>query len=76
MLLALFTTPASQLLNEYLRTERGYSALTITLFTLLTNTPGVIGIIIGGRLADTRGRRVVGAVAIFGVKTPISGSAF
>lgn len=66
MLLALFTSPASQLLNEYLRTERGYSALTITLFTLLTNTPGVIGIIVGGRLADTRGRRLVGAVAIFG----------
>ena len=66
MLLALFTTPASQLLNEYLRAERGYSALTITLFTLITNTPGVIGIIIGGRLADTRGRRLVGAVAIGG----------
>lgn len=66
LLLAMFTTPASQLLNEYLRAERGYSALTITLFTLITNTPGVVGIIIGGRLADTRGRRVVGAVAIFG----------
>jgi MFS family permease len=66
LLLALFTSPASQLLNEYLRAERGYSALTITLFTLITNTPGVIGIIVGGRLADSRGRRVVGAVAIAG----------
>ena len=66
LLLALFTTPASQLLNEYLRAERGFSALGITLFTLATNTPGGIGIIIGGRLADRRGRRVVGAVAIAG----------
>ncbi len=66
LLLALFTTPASQLLNEYLRAERGFSAVGITLFTLATNTPGGIGIIVGGRLADTRGRRVVGAVAIAG----------
>lgn len=66
LLLTLFTAPASQLLNEYLRAERGFSALGITLFTLATNTPGGIGIIIGGRLADTRGRRVVGAVAIAG----------
>jgi len=66
LLLALFTSPASQLLNEYLRAERGYSALTITIFTLATNTPGVIGIVVGGRLADVRGRRIVGAVAVAG----------
>lgn len=66
LLLALFTSPASQLLNEYLRTERGYSALAITVFTLATNTPGVVGIVVGGRLADLRGRRIVGAVAIAG----------
>lgn len=66
LLLALFTSPASQLLNEYLRAERGYSALAITVFTLATNTPGVVGIVVGGRLADLRGRRIVGAVAIAG----------
>jgi MFS family permease len=66
LLLALFTAPASQLMNEFLREERGFSASRISLFTLLTNTPGGLGIVIGGRLADTRGRRVVGAVGVVG----------
>ena len=65
-LLALFTAPASQLLNEFLRSEQGFSAKRITAFTLLTNTPGGIGLVIGGRLADTRGRRLVGAVGVAG----------
>ena len=55
--------PQSQFLNEYLRDERGMSAAMISLFILLTSTPASIGIVVGGRLADTRGRRVVGAVA-------------
>lgn len=66
LLLALFTAPASQLLNEFLRDERGFSAARISLFTLLTNTPGGLGIVIGGRLADTRGRRMVGAIGVAG----------
>jgi putative MFS transporter len=35
----------------------------VSLFVLVTSTPGGIGIVAGGRLADTRGRRVVGATA-------------
>ncbi len=66
LLLSLFTAPASQLMNEFLREERGFSAARISLFTLLTNTPGAIGIVVGGRLADTRGRRLVGAVGVAG----------
>lgn len=62
-LLAVFVTPASQFQNEYLRTERGYTGGTISLFTILTGTPGFIGIVAGGRLAE-HGRRLVGAVAI------------
>jgi MFS family permease len=53
-------------MNEFLRDERGFSAARISLFTLATNTPGAIGIIVGGRLADTRGRRIVGAVGVAG----------
>lgn len=64
-LLQLFTAPASQLLNEFLRDEEGFSALQITLFSILTNTPGGIGLVVGGRLADIRGRRLVGAVGVF-----------
>jgi MFS family permease len=66
LLLNLFTAPASQLMNEFLRDERGFSAARISLFTMLTNTPGAIGIVVGGRLADTRGRRLVGAVGVAG----------
>ncbi|HUF32868.1 MAG TPA: MFS transporter [Acidimicrobiales bacterium] len=66
LLLALFTAPASQFQNEFLRVERDFSAARITLFTLLTNTPGGIGVIVGGRLADVRGRRLVGAVGLAG----------
>src|SRR3546814_15701433 len=46
--------------------ERGFSAARISMFSILTTTPGGIGVLIGGRLADTRGRRVVGAVGIAG----------
>ena len=66
MLLNLFVAPASAFQNRYLKNERGYSASRISLLTLVTNTPGGIGIIAGGRLADMRGRRIVGSVALFG----------
>lgn len=64
-LLNLFFAPASQFGNEYLRTERGFSAGDISLFTILTGVPGAIGVVVGGRLAE-RGRRLVGAVAVVG----------
>ena len=59
-----FGAPQSQFRNEFLRDERGMSAAVISLFVILTATPASIGIVVGGRLADTRGRRVVGAVAV------------
>jgi putative MFS transporter len=65
-LLAAFAAPATQFLNEYLRDERGYSAASITVFVLVTSTPGGIGILAGGRLADLRGRRLIGAIGILG----------
>ncbi|MDQ3305921.1 MAG: MFS transporter, partial [Actinomycetota bacterium] len=65
-LLALFTAPASQLQNEFLRDERSFSASRIALFTVLTVTPASLGVVVGGRLADVRGRRIVGAVGLAG----------
>ena len=38
--LSLFVLPASSFLNEYLRTERGFSAGAIIVFQIATNTPG------------------------------------
>ncbi len=64
LLLYIVVVPASQYRNQFLRTERAFSAPHISLFNLLTYTPGGIGVVLGGRLADVRGRRVVGAVAL------------
>lgn len=61
-----FLAPAAQFLNEFLRTERAFSGALIAVFVLATNTPGGIGIVLGGRMADRRGRRVVGAIGIAG----------
>ncbi len=62
--LEMFVAPAAGFLNEHLRTEQGFSALQLTLFTILTNTPAGAGIVVGGRLADLRGRRLVGAIGL------------
>ncbi|MFM7507974.1 MAG: MFS transporter [Actinomycetota bacterium] len=81
VLVNVFVAPASQLQNDYLRVEQGYSGLTITLLILATSVPGAIGVMAGGRLADTRSRRwtiVVGllATATFGsVFYSLSGAA-
>lgn len=56
-LVNVFLAPSSQLQNDYLRAELGYTGLMIALFTLATGTPAGLGVVIGGRLADLRGRR-------------------
>ena len=50
--------------NRYLKDERGYSATMIALYTVVTSTPGALGVLAGGRIADVKGRKVVGAVAL------------
>lgn len=63
----LFVAPASFFQNRYLDDVRGYSGGGIALFALLTGTPASLGLVLGGRLADAVGRRVVIAVC-----TPVS----
>ena len=63
----MLVAPATFFQNRYLKDVRGYSATLIALFTLVTNTPGAIGIMVGGRLADVRGRRLVGTIALLAV---------
>lgn len=66
-LLNLFIGPAPQFRNEFLRDERAFSALNLSLFAVLTALPGAVGILVGGRLAETTGRRrVVGISASLG----------
>jgi MFS family permease len=65
-LFSIFSAPSSQFTNRYLADERGFSGLDITVFRGITQGfPGVLGIVIGGRLAETRGRRPVAAIALF-----------
>ena len=64
--LNVLVAPASFFQNRYLKDVRGYSASLIALFTLVTNTPGGAGVIVGGRLADIHGRRRVAIVAVLG----------
>ncbi|MBI4883164.1 MAG: MFS transporter [Actinobacteria bacterium] len=55
----LFVAPASFFQNRYLEDIRGYSGGGIALFTLATGTPASIGLIVGGKLADVVGRRLL-----------------
>jgi MFS family permease len=64
LLTNLFIAPNSQFTNQYLRAERGFSAGRISLLSLVAGAPGAVGIVVGGRLADVRGRRQVAAVAL------------
>ncbi len=59
-----FVAPASLFQNTYLKDIRGFDASTIALFTLITATPAGIGLILGGRLAEVRGRRRLIAVSV------------
>jgi MFS family permease len=65
-LFALFATPSGQFQNEYLRTERAFTAARISEFSLVCGTIGGLGVLLGGRLADLRGRRLVAAVGAGG----------
>jgi MFS family permease len=60
----IFVAPASFFQNRYLEDVRGYSALVIATFTLVTATPAAVGLMVGGRLADAAGRRRLIAVAL------------
>jgi MFS family permease len=64
LLTNLFVASASIFQNRFLRDERGFSATSITVFTLATATPAALGLLVGGRLADRRGRRRLAAVGI------------
>ena len=56
-----FIAGASVFLVNYLRDVRGYPAARVSLFTLVTASPAACGLVVGGRIADRRGRRALGA---------------
>ena len=59
-----FIASASIFQNRYLKDIRGYSALLIATFTAVTSAPASIGLVLGGRIADLRGRRILASIMI------------
>ena len=60
----LYIATASIFQNRYLKEHRDYSAALVALFTVATSAPAAVGLIIGGRIADQRGRRLLGATMV------------
>ena len=60
----IFIASISIFQNRYLDEERGYSAFSVALFTAATSVPGVIGLLLGGRVADARGRRILASTMV------------
>jgi len=63
-LISVFIASASVYFVNYLRDEHNYDALMVSVFTIVTAMPAGLGLIIGGRVADQRGRRLVGAFSL------------
>jgi MFS family permease len=64
-LLNVFSAPSSQLTNKYLTDVHHFSNSGIALFrTVTTGIPGLAGLVLGGRLAEARGRRPIAAIAL------------
>jgi MFS family permease len=63
-LLNVFIAPDAQFSNRFLKHERHFSGGGIAVLSIASGTPGVIGIVVGGMLADRRGRRPVAVVAL------------
>jgi MFS family permease len=60
-----FSAPSSQLMNKYLSDDRDFSNSGIAGFRAVTTAiPGLIGLIVGGRLAERVGRRPVAVIAL------------
>lgn len=74
-LLQVLAAPSAQFTNRYLGDERGFSGLEIAAFlAIVAGFPGLIGLLWGGRLAESVGRKptamwatlgAVGAVVVF-----------
>jgi MFS family permease len=60
-----FAAPSSQLTNRYLTDTHDFSNSDVALFRAVTlGLPGLLGILIAGRLAESRGRRPVMIVGL------------
>jgi putative MFS transporter len=56
---AIFFAPGAEFFNRYLSDVRGFSSVQIVVFLAVTGAPASITVVLGGRLADLRGRKPV-----------------
>jgi MFS family permease len=66
ILMGVFSTPARQFQNDFLRDEHGFSAGQLSAFGFLTNLPGLLGVFIGGALSDRTSRRKTVGLGLLG----------
>ncbi|MDQ1429477.1 MAG: hypothetical protein QOF40_79 [Actinomycetota bacterium] len=60
-----FSAPSSQLTNRYLTQSHDFSNADVALFrTVTAGLPGIIGVLLASRLAESRGRRPVTVVGL------------
>ena len=60
----IFIATMSIFQNRYLKETRGFSAAMVAVFTMATSSPAALGLVLGGRVADARGRRRIGAFMV------------
>ncbi len=65
-LMGIFTTPARQFMNDFLRKERGFTSAQLSNFGVLTNLPGTLGVLFGGAISDRKGRRFTIGIGLLG----------
>jgi predicted MFS family arabinose efflux permease len=64
-LVNMFSAPSAQFTNRFLSDERGFSSSGIAAFRGITaGLPGLFGILLAGRITETRGRRPVAVVSL------------
>jgi MFS family permease len=71
VLFAVFAAPASQFQTQFLRQERHYSAISISILQQVAGTIGALGVLVGGRLADTHGRRPIAVICVAGATSTV-----
>ena len=65
-LTSIFAAPSSQLTNRYLTGAHDFSNSQVAIFrTITAGAPGIIGVLLAGRLAESRGRRPVAILGLF-----------
>ena len=71
-----FSAPSSQLTNRYLTHAHDFTNSDVALFrTVTAGVPGIIGVVLASRLAESRGRRPVTIIGLL-VATGVQGAFF